>query len=258
MNGSSLRSRSFLAFEGISLPLPGDSSQCKYLELLWLLPAVVVGYDLLWSVYCGLMEVRKMGVFIGVGYGQASLVMNATGTSWNQVVTWGFKDTAGTGSPSAALAAIGPVATGTGKFFNGANISSQYSLVRLDVTIGTASGPVIGTTAYGVTGTASLNSPPANCAILCSKATARGGRRGRGRMFISPAFVDEGNVGASGTIAAGTLAALQTKITTLLSDLAGTAYPMYLLHDSSEVAPDAVTVLTLQSRMATQRTRMRK
>lgn len=200
-----------------------------------------------------------MGVFLGVGYGQANLLVNATGTSWNQIATMGFKDTAGTGNANAAATAwLGYWTTSSSNPFNAANVSSQYSVVRCDTVIMTASGPIIGTAGSPLVGSATINPPPPNCAILVQKSTARGGRRGRGRLFLSPCLVDEGNVGPSGTIAAGTLSTLQTRVTQVLTSASGGNYPAYLLHDFSEVAPDAITALTVQARMATQRKRMRK
>lgn len=200
-----------------------------------------------------------MGVFLGPGYGQANLIINATGTSWNQIITMGFKDVPGTGAANnAALAWWQAWTSTTTRPFGAANVSSQYSVVRCDATIMTASGPQIGTAGTSTLGTATLNAPPPNCAILMQKTTARGGRRGRGRSFLSPCIVDESNVGPSGTIAVTPLGVINSNIATMLAAMTGSSYPPYLLHDFSEVAPDPITGMVAQARMATQRKRMRK
>lgn len=199
-----------------------------------------------------------MGVFIGNGYGQATLVFSSPGLLAPLVVTHGLKDVPGTGLAAAASAAWAAALVAGGRILAPGSYANSYTFERVDVTIGTPTGPVLGTTSVAVTGTAAFNPAPANCAILVRKTTARGGRRGRGRNFWPPMFVDEGNVGPSGTIAAAQVTALGILLASTIIALNATNYPAFLLHDVSEIAPDAVTSWPLQTRLATQRTRLRK
>lgn len=199
-----------------------------------------------------------MGNFIGVGFGQVSFVLTSPGALANFIVTHGFEDIPGTGLAGTAAAAWLAAFTAAGRPLLPANYSSQFTLVRVDATIGTATGPVIGSASSGVVGTGALESAPFNCAVLINKGTARGGRRGRGRMFWPSMFVAESNIGPAGTIAAPQLATLQGLFNASLGALGATNYPPVLLHDSSEVAPDPVASWAIQSKLATQRTRLRK
>jgi hypothetical protein len=199
-----------------------------------------------------------MGVFLGVGYGQMSIVISTPGAPANLVVTHGFEDVPGTGLAATAAAAWKTAMTAAGRILLPANYSNEFTVVRFDATIMTATGPVIGSAASGVVGTSAITCCPLNTAILVNKSTARGGRRGRGRMFWPAMFVAEGNVGAAGTIAAPQLATLNTLFQDTHTALLSTNYPPFLLHDVSEVAPDGVQNWLIQSKVATQRTRLRK
>lgn len=100
--------------------------------------------------------------------------------------------------------------------------------------------------------------PPANVAVLIHKRTTRGGRRGRGRMFI-PWAMSEGDVDEVGNISTTRLTQLQTNANAFLASLATNEVPMVILHNpgkTSPGAPNAVTNLTVDRLIATQRRRL--
>lgn len=199
-----------------------------------------------------------MGVFIGTGFGQVTFVLQCAGAPANVVWTHGFRDDGA--SPDAAVAAQqwANAFTAAGRPYAAANFGNHYTFVRVDATIGTSTGPIIGSFTVNTVGTLAGEEVPVNSAILMQKSTSRGGRRGRGRAYLPPAHVIEGNIGPSGTIAAVQLAAVEALYDAAYTVLDATAYPPYLLHSASEVAPDHVLSWTLSSKLATQRTRMRK
>lgn len=199
-----------------------------------------------------------MGVHIPTGYGQVTFVFQPVGSTQNVVITHGFKDNGASPDPAAAATDWGTDFTAAGRPFETSNIGTQWVFVRVDATIQTSTGPLIGTWPRGVTGTLAIEALPTNCAFLVAKATPRGGRRGRGRMFVPPFSVAEGNIGPTGTIASASLTAQQSKWNSaLLANVAGD-YPSYLLHDTSEIAPDVISTWTMNTRIATQRTRLRR
>lgn len=123
---------------------------------------------------------------------------------------------------------------------------------------------VIGTSSNTVTGVVTQASPSAQVAALVRKNTARGGRRGKGRMYI-PWMISETNVDEMGTIASGSMSTYQAALTGLITQLDTGNVPMVVLHRPSKPgithpttpgAPNLVTSLILQSLIATQRRRL--
>jgi hypothetical protein len=110
-------------------------------------------------------------------------------------------------------------------------------------------------TALGGAGGASV---PANVAALIHKRTARGGRRGRGRMYL-PWWIQESDVDERGAISSTTIGFMNTALATWLADLAADGCPMVVLHDPGRTpagAPDVVTSLTVDPIVGTQRRRL--
>lgn len=199
-----------------------------------------------------------MGVHIPTGYGQVTFVFQPTGAAQNVVITHGFKNNSGFEDPSNAADDWHLISNAAGRPFETSNIGTQWTFVRVDATIMTSTGPLVGTKAVGVAGTLAIEALPLNCAFLVAKGTARGGRRGRGRMFVPPMSVAESNIGPTGVIVAASLAAQQTKWSAMRTAAVAGSYDPYLLHDTSEIAPDEVTSWNMNARIATQRTRLRR
>ena len=99
---------------------------------------------------------------------------------------------------------------------------------------------------------------PPNCALLVHKRTARGGRRGRGRLFM-PWFLNEAKVTSSGMIDASEQVSLQTPFNVWFADLATRGIPMVLLHQGGDTPPgppNLVTSLAVDPMNSTQRRRL--
>lgn len=141
--------------------------------------------------------------------------------------------------------------------FTLAGLRNTYTFTGLDMAVGQDGGdPVHYTVVQNSVGTGTNASLPQNCALLIKKGTALGGRQGRGRMYLPAGYLQEGLVDDNGTIDSSFRGDLQTAATAFRSDVAGAAGNMDLLHSGS-LAPTVVTSLTVDTRIATQRRRLR-
>jgi hypothetical protein len=94
--------------------------------------------------------------------------------------------------------------------------------------------------------------------MLVHKGTARGGRRGRGRLFI-PWCLNNSDIGEDGLIGTTSMSSRQSAMNVFLAKLATESVPMVLLHDQGLTAPgspDAVTYLNVDKLISTQRRRL--
>jgi hypothetical protein len=135
-------------------------------------------------------------------------------------------------------------------------ISVGWTFLGVRLYVGPSSGPLVIVDAQrNFAGTSPTETLPTNCAYLITKGTARGGRQGRGRMFLPPIFVAEGSVDKNGVMPPATVTAVQDIVSAaFLGDF------FVLLHDELSplpIAPDPITSLTVQRQIATQRRRMR-
>jgi hypothetical protein len=146
-----------------------------------------------------------------------------------------------------------------------AAIDSNVTLTAVRVSAGTASGEdlVYELPTTNVGGFASTSLPP-NCAVLVHKVTARGGRRGRGRMFL-PWAASETAVDEAGKIGSADVTVIQGRMNTFLTALTTNSVAMVLLHRDSgpEVSPptapgdpDSVLSLRVDPLISTQRRRL--
>lgn len=126
----------------------------------------------------------------------------------------------------------------------------------VEVSVGTSSGDLSGVGVGTASGGATINSPPPNAAVLVTKSTNTGGRRGRGRMYW-PWAADESTVGEGGVWAGSAVANFQAACDDFLADLTTADLPMVILHRDGGV-PSPVTQLTVQALLATQRRRLRR
>lgn len=97
-----------------------------------------------------------------------------------------------------------------------------------------------------------------NVALLVRKLTPRGGRSGRGRLFI-PWGLAESEVNDVGVLTSAAVTKVNTAMATLLTDLESDRVPMVLLHNTDNpvsTTPNSVTSLVCDNRVATQRRRI--
>lgn len=197
-----------------------------------------------------------MGVLIPVGSGQATFVARAAGATKNSTWSLGY-DSPTPGDPTADAEAIfEAISNGSTSPYNAANIVTGWSFLGVDCTWMDDTGPLLGSFFQTVIGTNSTNPMPLNCAILCNKTTAVGGRKGRGRMFLPPTLGTELDVDGAGNIAPSAVAVYQSYITKFRVDLVAAGYTPLLLH-SEPGAPTPINSFAIQGQIATQRRRMR-
>lgn len=202
-----------------------------------------------------------MGVTIPVGFGQYTQPITLIGDTEEMVFTFGFTDdTAASANDIATTINNVIFAQPT---FAASTVSNQYTLQPGRVTVNRALGTFEGVSSTAArVGTATITCLPQNNAALITKRTARGGRRGRGRMYMPLFFVAEGNVTPVGGILASVVASTTLDWQTVRAQLIPLNLTMVLLHQSPPVGPpvppDVITSLTCESVIATQRNRLRR
>lgn len=116
---------------------------------------------------------------------------------------------------------------------------------------------------FDIAGGSSSAKLPQNCALLITKVTSRGGRTGKGRVFM-PSILNESDVSNIGVIDGTIRNGLQGDATEVLTALEGLdplpPAPMVLLHNLGVpfgTTPTPVDALQVQQVIATQRRRLR-
>lgn len=139
-------------------------------------------------------------------------------------------------------------------------MDSQVTMTQVRVSMGTdaGGGDLVYVLNTSVVGGKSGSSLPPNCALLFKKTTARGGRRGRGRMYLPWALdetlIDETGAIPTPTVTAATAAALVWRLA-----LNSRGCPLVILHAPGKTAtgaPDPVTSMVADRLIATQRRRL--
>lgn len=108
-----------------------------------------------------------------------------------------------------------------------------------------------------VNGTAGAGPLAPNSGVLIRKLTALGGRRQRGRMYIPG--TPEGSVSAAGFLTGAYLTTVTTGADPIRTGLRNTAEveEVVLLHNVAPFTPTTITSLEGQTKIATQRRRLR-
>lgn len=205
------------------------------------------------------------GQEIPPGFAAIAIELRHTLQARSAYLTWGCRIDGGIAVdtvPTATLVAVNQ--TGTGRFRD--QLDTNVSILSCTARIGQDGGPpLVFVSASSLAGLSSNNTSPPNVALLFRKRSNRGGRRGRGRLFIpwvsTSATVDE--AGKLSTIGFNNYSTIGSN---LLTALAAANVPMVLLHTpshdlksgtgSNTGAPDLVTSITLDPLIATQRRRL--
>jgi hypothetical protein len=189
------------------------------------------------------------------GYGDVSVKMQLLTMARPAYVTFGVDPTAT--DPLLVAADILNAWTFAGSI--NTLLDSSVTATEFTVRLGTDGGEdLIATQTNATVGGRSGTSVPPNVAVLLHKRTARGGRRGRGRMFL-PWCVLGTDVGEDGIITPARVTAIGTAAAVFRNQLAAVSSPMVILHGpgaTSMGAPDVVTSLTVSNLVATQRRRL--
>lgn len=193
-----------------------------------------------------------VSLIIPPGFAQAEFRWSLLNDPEEMVFTLGVSMAAFTGPVDAAE----DLATLCDTAFPAGQRAPQYTFVGTTVRVGQDGGPpVIAEASRNVVGTAGTQPLPNNCAALVRKVTGRGGRSGRGRMFIPPFSLPDDGVDARGMMNEGTFTQLGTQLGALF-----TGADWFLFHDElspAPLTPDAIIQFAPQVQIATQRRRMR-
>lgn len=138
-----------------------------------------------------------------------------------------------------------------------ANSTSEVRITSILVKHGpNDTGPAaeLGVQIFGET---SGNAVPPQVAVLIRKNTVQGGRKGQGRFFLPG--IPEAGVSSAGVLDQAYVNDIQAAMDAFHESLADQLMPMLLLHsvEGSSDLPLAVTRLVVQSKVATQRRRLR-
>lgn len=196
------------------------------------------------------------------GFADVSLKLNLAGLSRPAFITFGVDPT--DTDPTLIGTAIWTASSGATSLMG--CLDNNVTLTEIRVSAGTDGGEdLVGIYAPNGPGQASQASLPANCALLVHKTTTRGGRRGRGRLFIPWAAI-ETDVDEAGVVGSTTVTSMQTKMSAWRTALATNQVPMVVLHDPSRPdikgspttpgAPNLVTALVVDRLISTQRRRL--
>lgn len=141
----------------------------------------------------------------------------------------------------------------------GPRIDSEVQIGPVSVSVGQDGGePTLGSTSATTPGGRSGTSEPPQVAVLLKKRSARGGRRGQGRMYL-PWAVNDGSISEAGVITTADVTQITGAATAFLDALASDATPMVILHSlgsSDPGSPNVVTSLICDPVVATQRRRL--
>ena len=144
-------------------------------------------------------------------------------------------------------------------------IDSSVTMVGCRVALGTDGiEDLTGFATTSVVGGFVGSTTPPNCATLVHKRTARGGRRGRGRMYI-PWSISASTVTENGTLAAADMTRVNDAFATWFAALTSGPGPLVILHKPSKPgterpttpgAPNVVTSFSVDPLIGTQRRRL--
>lgn len=136
-------------------------------------------------------------------------------------------------------------------------VVSSYRFLGVSVSMMTSTGPLVAQVIDAVRGTSSNGALPPNCAVLITKNTAAGGRRNKGRLYAPPTIPGENLVDPVGNLFPSDLPAVQGTYDVLFAGFATAGLTPVLFHQSGDQEPTEITSLLVNSRLATQRRRMR-
>lgn len=196
-----------------------------------------------------------MGVIVPVGYGVISILTRLVDVDRTFVTTFGYDGDA-SDDPVTDAAEVNTILKASGRPLAPGNYSTGYVYLGVHAMRMTATGPIVGEAPESIVGTSSLTSMPPNCALLLSKVTTRGGRKGKGRMYLPPFNISESNVERDGSILTGNLATVQAYWASAFTALAASDVKPALLHSDGST-PDLITSWSVKALIATQRRRLR-
>lgn len=198
-------------------------------------------------------------VAIPAGFIESTFVFRCEGITRDMTWSCGW-DCANFGTLTAAQMAQeirGEFSEATTRPYAAANMIDSYTFVGVSVVKMLEDGPSIGQDFTAITGTATTDALPPNCAFLMNKNTASGGRRNRGRAFIPILTPGEASTNAAGVVDNGVVSAVTILYGAARVALVALGYDPVLFHQTPPYTPTPITSFSFSSLLATQRRRMR-
>lgn len=195
------------------------------------------------------------------GYAACSYELRHSLVSRTAFITFGI-DAVGTDPATVATQVLGAF-TAAGSLF--AAIDNNVTLIATRVSLGTDGGEdlqAVNATTWACTN--NLPGYPPNVAVLVHKRSARGGRRGRGRIYL-PWALSTSDVSEAGIIGGTRITAITNAVNAWTTHLSSNAGPMVILHrpskpgiphPSAEGPPNVVTATNVDTLVGTQRRRL--
>ncbi len=191
-------------------------------------------------------------MIIPVYFAQCNLKFSGAAVPTGAEVTFGLGGTGASGFPTDIAQTVLTALLDSTVLTNlDSNVLLEEIAIKKGPNVDGAFGAISTNNSGSVTGTG--QSP--NTAFLITKNTSTGGRKGRGRFYWPG--VASNQITESGIINGSTHTAIQSDFSSFLGKLTAADVPMVLLH-TDLTAPNVVTSLTLQARVATQRRRLRR
>lgn len=195
---------------------------------------------------------------IPAGFIEATFIFRCSGIDRDMTWSHGFDSLDFPTTDAGALATlIYNEYVGTGNPITAANMIDSYTFKGVHVVKQMEEGPMSGGHFADVTGTATTDALPPNCTALFTKTTASGGRRNRGRFFLPIYTPGEASVDAAGVIEPTLVTTLNTLYASFKTGLFAAGFTAMLFHQTAPFTPTPVTQWSCQSRIATQRRRLR-
>lgn len=193
-----------------------------------------------------------MGIVIPAGFAQASFGGTVAGDAEQMFITLGLDLSA-----PADQAMANDLYDAWTDALQG-DTSSDFTFEICQLKEGpTATGPTFDSAGPPLPGAVGVAMVPCNTALLVRKNTALGGRKGRGRMYsVGQVMVD--NIGGAGILSPTVVATLDADFFSFLGAVQGvTGVSGAVLLHSDATTPTPILGLNPQSRVATQRRRLR-
>lgn len=204
-----------------------------------------------------------MSVEIPADCALISFLMQARGQTRTMAVTFGARQQVPATPWASALETLADNVASFGHMFVAGAMSSDYSYLGLRASCNEGDGIFPVEVPRFIEGTNSNPPLPPQNAVLVRKRTALGGKRFRGRFYLPPAWFSESGVDHLGNLSGG-LSPFIDRVDTLMEDFDAAGLDPVLLHSPSEASPEdpvppptLITSLQVQTRIATQRRRLR-
>lgn len=198
---------------------------------------------------------QSMPVLVPQGHAIASYKWQLTQDVEPMAVTFGMSTT-GANPPDTWPGDLNGIAQSSG-LTNTANYGVEWTFLGSEVRFNDGSGFVTYQEPLSIIGARAGAGPVCNSAVLVQKKTGQGGRKYQGRWYLPPVHLSVSELQSNGNVNSVRLTSIQGYVTAWLANMVTALYNVELLHSDGVTSPTLVTALTVSSKAATQRRRMR-